>query len=60
MSTSNAVEHARLVKLILSNVSNRKWDKAQLESALDRLYLMGYRHFLIDVGNLKPVVEKRE
>ena len=58
--SSNAAEHARLVKLIVANVSNRKWDKTQLESALDRLYLMGYRHFLIDVSNLKPVVEKRE
>lgn len=58
--TTNAVEHARLVKMIVSNVSNRKWDKVQLESALDRLYLMGYRHFLTDVSNLKSEVEKQE
>ena len=58
--SSNAAEHARLVKLIVANVSTRKWNKAQLEAALDRLYLMGYRHFLIDVSNLKPEFEKRE
>ncbi len=49
-----------MVKLIVTNVSSRKWDKVQLESALDRLYLMGYRHFLTDVSNLKSEVEKRE
>mgnify|MGYP003680820318 CR=1 FL=1 len=57
---TNATEHARLVKLIVDNVSGRKWNKKQLESALDRLYLMGYRHFLTDVSNLKSEVEIRE
>ena len=57
---NNATEHADLVKEIVSNVADRNWSKQQLEVALDRLYLMGYRHFLTDVSNLKSDVAKRE
>ena len=56
---NNATEHANLVKEIVSNVAERKWTKDQLETALDRLYLMGYRHFLTDVSNLKSDVTKQ-